>query len=105
MAFQVIVERDAELLEIVAALRCSRSFTGLLHCGEQQRHQDRDDGDNDEQLNQRESATVWRTTIRIGHDFGPSRAVGRNALRAEQPAVKLRFSTQAFCKMLKNCFE
>jgi hypothetical protein len=49
------MESDADLLEVVAALRTPRGLAGLLHGGKQQGDQDRDDGDHDQQLDEREA--------------------------------------------------
>jgi hypothetical protein len=49
------VQRDADLLEVVAALRACRRLARLLHRRHQEADQDRDDRDHDEQFNQGEA--------------------------------------------------
>ena len=56
MGIVVVVEGQADLLVVVATLRASRGFAGLLDGGEEQGHEDRDNGDHDEQLNERETS-------------------------------------------------
>ncbi len=51
----VALEGQADLLEVVGALRARGRFTNLLHRGNQQGDEDRDDGDHHEQLNEREA--------------------------------------------------
>jgi hypothetical protein len=48
------VQGEALLLEVVGVLRPGGGLADLLDGGEQQADQDRDDGDDDEQLDQRE---------------------------------------------------
>jgi hypothetical protein len=59
----VIVNRDANLLEVVAALQTCGGLADLLDGGEQQADQDRDDRDDDQQLDQRE------TTLDTGQEL------------------------------------
>jgi hypothetical protein len=51
------VGRQGQLLHVVPALRPAGRFTGCLHGRQQQRHQDRNDGDHHEQFDQREAAS------------------------------------------------
>ena len=51
---RVVVHSDDLLLEVVGALHAGGGFADLLHGGEQQPDQDRDDRDHDQQLDQRE---------------------------------------------------
>jgi ABC-type ATPase involved in cell division len=48
MGIVIVVQRQPQLLEMVATLRPTRCFPRLLHGGEQQRHKDANDGDHDE---------------------------------------------------------
>jgi hypothetical protein len=48
----VIQQREPHLLQLVHTLRAPGRFTGRLHRGEQQRHQDPDDRDDDQQFNE-----------------------------------------------------
>src|SRR5262249_6684392 len=50
-----VMEREADLLEIVPALSSSGCFSSLLDGRQQQCDQDCDDGDHDEQLDQRKT--------------------------------------------------
>ncbi len=54
----VVVQCQAKLFQVVAALAAAGGFAGLLHGGQQQRDQDRDDRDHDEQFDQSEPATT-----------------------------------------------
>jgi len=56
---QVIVERQAQLLHVVGALGTSGGFSRRLDSRQQQGDQNRDDGDHDQQLDQREATTAW----------------------------------------------
>jgi hypothetical protein len=48
------VDRQSNLLEIVFALGAAGRLAGLLHRGQQQRHQNANDRDHHQQFNQRE---------------------------------------------------
>jgi hypothetical protein len=50
-----VVQRQPELLEVVGALGACRGPANLLHGGQQQPDQDRDDRDHDQQFDQREA--------------------------------------------------
>ena len=54
----VVVDGQADLLEIVLALRAGGGFADLLHGRNEQTDQDGDDGDDNEQLDQREASTL-----------------------------------------------
>ena len=56
MARLVIVDRQCDLLEVVAALSASRRFAGLLHGRQEQGDQDRDDGDHNEEFDEGEGS-------------------------------------------------
>ena len=58
MSVVVLVQREAELLEVVFELRGARRLAGHLHRRQKQRDEHADDGNDDEQLHQREAATV-----------------------------------------------
>ena len=53
----VVVQGQADLLQVVRALGAAGRLAGRLHGGQQQGDQDGDDGDHDQQLDQRESWT------------------------------------------------
>jgi len=55
---QIIVDCQAQLLHVVGALGASGCFSRRLHGRQQQRDQNRDDGDHDQQLDQRETAAA-----------------------------------------------
>ena len=63
---------EHELLQVIEALGSSGCFARRLHGGEQQSYEDTNDGDDDEQLDQREAV---RFTV---HDKIPSSADGRS---------------------------
>jgi len=54
------VHAQADLLQVIDALRPPGRFARGLHGGEQQRDQDRDDGDDHQELDQGEAATCLR---------------------------------------------
>jgi hypothetical protein len=49
-----VVQRDAQLFEVVAAGAAAGSFASGLHRRQEQRHEHPDDGNHDEQLDERE---------------------------------------------------
>jgi hypothetical protein len=61
------VHCQAELLEVVDALGAAGRLASRLHCGQKQRDQHRNDGDDHQQLNQRESGASFAGT---GADHG-----------------------------------
>ena len=56
----VVVHGQADLLQVVDALRPAGGLPRRLDRREQEGDQDRDDGDDDEQLDQREPAMAYR---------------------------------------------
>src|SRR5262249_13844872 len=56
----VVVKRQADLLQVVAALGPGGRFADLLDGGEEQSDQDRDDRDHHQQLDERETSTSGR---------------------------------------------
>ncbi len=50
---------QTDLLQVVLTLRTTRGLAGGLHRGQQQRHQDADDGNHHQQLDQRKAATAF----------------------------------------------
>ena len=62
---RVILESDAELFEIVQALRPPRRFTGALNGRQQKRDQHADNRDDDEQFDERKGGSC--RTRRSGH--------------------------------------
>jgi hypothetical protein len=52
MSALVVVNGDAILLQIIAAATAAGRFTGGLDGGQEQGHQDANDGDDDEQLDE-----------------------------------------------------
>ena len=51
----VVVQGEADLLEIVGAVLASRSLASTLHCGEQQADEHANNRDHDEEFDQRET--------------------------------------------------
>jgi hypothetical protein len=58
MRVVVVVQGQADLLQVILALRAARRFAGLLHGRQQQCNQNGDNRNDDQQLNQCESATA-----------------------------------------------
>ena len=48
----VVVQREPDLFEVILALGSSGGFPGLLHGGQQECNQHRNDGNDNEQLNE-----------------------------------------------------
>jgi hypothetical protein len=69
----VIVQGEADLVEVVAALHAGRGFANLLHRGQQKPDQDADDGDDDEQLDQGEREPPAPLGDERSHDYAPFR--------------------------------
>ncbi len=62
--FVVVVQRQANLLEVIPALKSPGGFPGRLHRGEQERDQDTDDGDHHQQFDQGErTVRQWGTPV------------------------------------------
>lgn len=59
-----IMNRQAYLLDVVGALHASSCFTSGLYCWEEQSNQDANDGNDNQQLYQRESAASWARRTR-----------------------------------------
>jgi hypothetical protein len=55
MGIVMIVQGEADLPEIVGASQPARRFAHALHGRHQQAHQDRDDGDDHQQLDERKA--------------------------------------------------
>ena len=60
----MVLHRDADLLEIVLALRAARRFAGRLNRRQQQGDQDADDRDHDQQFDERK-ARALQSRVRI----------------------------------------
>ncbi len=56
----ILLRRQAELLEVAHATGSPRTFTGFGEGGKQNRRQNRNDGDDDEQLDQCKTAFEMR---------------------------------------------
>src|SRR5262249_11703848 len=72
----VVVQSQADLLQVVLALGPVGRLTHLLDGRQQQADEYSNDGDDDEQFNERESVTP-----ESGHDAPPSRRGGRGNVR------------------------
>ena len=55
----VVVHRQADLLEVIGALNAAARLARRLHGRQEQGDQDRDDGDDHQQLDQCESGTIF----------------------------------------------
>ena len=55
---EMLLQGQADLLEIILAANALGGATDALHRGQQHRHQDRDDGDDDQQFEQRKSEAL-----------------------------------------------
>jgi hypothetical protein len=65
----VVVQRQGQLPELVAALQAACGFAGALHRRQQQGNEDADDGDDHEQFHEGEAA-FWILDFGC-HDFVP----------------------------------
>jgi hypothetical protein len=83
------MERDANLMEVVAACDSTGTFPGRLHRRQQKRHKNADDRNNDEQFNQREStASLFFTEPRRSlHSHILSLLKTTNAMHAKSAHV------------------
>src|SRR5436305_1315307 len=72
----MVVHGQADLLEVVGALEARGRLAHLLDGGEQEADQHGDDGDDDQQLDQREgaSATAAGVCVDAAHETDPQRA-------------------------------
>src|SRR6516165_6193137 len=59
----VVIQGQADLLQIVGALDAPRRLAGRLYRGQQERDQDGDDGDHHQKFDERESATSHRCIL------------------------------------------
>ena len=61
----IVVQRDADLAEVIETLRRARGLTRCLHRRQQQRRQQADDTNHDYQLDYRETefGTDWRASF------------------------------------------
>ena len=59
MCIEIVVQGNAQLLQIVFALTSSSRLACLLHCGKQQGDQNGDNCDHDQQFDQRESCPLF----------------------------------------------
>ena len=57
VGLMVVVQPQADLLEVVDALRASRRFASGLHRWQQKRDQDSDDGDDHQEFDQSEASS------------------------------------------------
>jgi hypothetical protein len=68
----IVVARQANLFQIVLAGGSRRRFTHLLNCRQQQTDQDGNDGNDDQELDERETSLRAKTLVR--HDAPPQKA-------------------------------
>ena len=76
----VVVQGDAELLQVVDALGATGGLAGRLDGGQEQGDQDGDDRDHHQQLDQREAANVAAAglSMRSARQGSPSGSSGRD---------------------------
>src|SRR5262245_57611204 len=79
----VVVERQADLLEVVLALRPRGRLAHLLDGGQEQADEDGNDGEDDQQLDQRERATSCAQGLSAVH----IRFLSGRVWRGEQPCT------------------
>ena len=81
---RVVVQCQCELFQAVAALRPPSGRTRLLHCRQQQRNQNGNDGNHDQELNQRKSGVRISAgaSTEAGRKTGVNRH-GHNPMRRE----------------------
>ena len=87
----VIVDRDADLLEVVDALRAAGGLSRRLHRGEQERDQDRDDGDDHQQFDEGECAS--------SHVFPLAGALPGSRAGGEESGLPWRTRSRHFWQM------
>jgi hypothetical protein len=80
-----IVQRQSQLLNLILALRAPGRLAGRLHGGQQQRHEHADNGDDDQELNQREPDHTTRRGARgvRGHMTSLQTAINEHHQRSE----------------------
>ena len=54
----IVVQCEADLLQIISARNATSRFPGRLHSGKKETDENRDDGDHDQQFDQREAASA-----------------------------------------------
>jgi hypothetical protein len=67
----VVVQSQAQLLQVVLTLRSASGFTSLLNSGQQQSDQDRDNCDHNKQLDQGKPFQSPRLRFWIAHPKSP----------------------------------
>src|SRR5262249_60991536 len=72
------VEGQADLLEVVGALRAPGGLADFLHRGQEQADEDGDDGDHNQQLDEREGATPQVHGGSSRRSSGPNGPDGEN---------------------------
>src|SRR5262245_66617273 len=77
----VVQDGDADVVQVVLALRPCSGLADLLHGGEQKSHQHRDDRDDYQKLDEREREP-GRRTMATQHDVSPDRAGRRGSERS-----------------------
>jgi hypothetical protein len=83
---RAVLDRDAQLLEVVAALHARGSLADFLHGGQEQADEDGDDGDHHQQLDQRDPRQRPNTR-RNNMDLPPKKGKGRYRSYANGPAA------------------
>src|SRR5262249_4672847 len=83
----VVVEGQPDLLEIVLALHACGRLAHFLHGGQEQSDQHADDGNNHQQLDQREAAAPTGANRVDGATTSPPRQGGNNCFRCWKATV------------------
>ena len=79
----VVVQADPDLFQITFALSTPCRLTSLLHGWQQQRHQNRDDRNDDQQLDKRKTFSKFRTA-RCGYDRLTHRTLPKKNVNEKQ---------------------
>ncbi len=63
MHIVIVVQGQADLLQIIGASRTPRTFAGRLHGRQEQRNENADDGDHHKQLHERKTTSddAWHS--------------------------------------------
>src|SRR5207244_12101687 len=84
----IVIERDAELPQVVFALGAVGGLADLLDRGQKQPDENGDDGDDDQELDQGEGGRAKRCVTRAEHGTSPfCRAGQKRSLRPSGEAL------------------
>ena len=91
----MILERDANLLQIVHALRSSGRLAGGLDRRKKQGDQDADDRNHDQQLDQRKGQPAFHNMYLPLERWGPASCLGKSPATREMTGNEVRKTPQA----------